>query len=42
VATGNLLGNILGGQLSDRLRAPQLLLAFALVGAGALALPVLS
>jgi MFS transporter, DHA1 family, inner membrane transport protein len=42
VATGNLLGNIVGGQLSDRLHAPQLLLAFALIGAGALALPVLS
>ena len=42
VATGNLLGNLIGGQLSDRLRAPQLLLAFSLCAAGALALPVLS
>ena len=42
VATGNLLGNLIGGQLSDRLRAPQLLLAFSLCAAGTLALPVLS
>ncbi|HEX8969048.1 MAG TPA: MFS transporter, partial [Chloroflexota bacterium] len=42
IASGNLLGNILGGQLSDRLPAPQMLLAFSLIGAGSLALPVLS
>ena len=42
VATGNLLDNLIGGQLSDRLRAPRLLLAFSLCAAGALALPVLS
>ena len=42
VAVGNLLGNVIGGQLSDRLRAPQLLVAFSLSAAGALALPVLS
>lgn len=41
VATGNLVGNIVGGQLSDRLPAPQLLLSLSLVGAGAMALPVL-
>jgi MFS transporter, DHA1 family, inner membrane transport protein len=42
VAAGNLLGNLIGGHLSDRLRAPQALLAFSLLVAGALALPVLS
>jgi predicted MFS family arabinose efflux permease len=42
VAVGNLLGNLLGGQLSDRVPAPQVLLAFSLIAAGALALPVLS
>src|SRR5919199_303383 len=42
VAVGNLLGNLVGGQLSDRVRAPQLLVAFSLSAAGALALPVLS
>jgi predicted MFS family arabinose efflux permease len=42
VAMGNLLGNLVGGQLSDRLRVPQALLAFSLFAAGALALPVLS
>jgi MFS transporter, DHA1 family, inner membrane transport protein len=42
VACGNLLGNVLGGQLSDRLPAPHPLLALSLVGAGALALPVLT
>jgi MFS transporter, DHA1 family, inner membrane transport protein len=41
VASGNLLGNILGGQLSDRLPNPRLLLAVSLAGAGAMALPVL-
>jgi DHA1 family inner membrane transport protein len=41
VAIGNLLGNVIGGQLSDRLPSPQLTLAASLVGAGALALPVL-
>jgi MFS transporter, DHA1 family, inner membrane transport protein len=40
VATGNLLGNLVGGQLSDRVRAPQLVLAASLIGAGALAVPV--
>ncbi|MDQ6671890.1 MAG: MFS transporter [Chloroflexota bacterium] len=42
VALGNLFGNLLGGHLSDRLRAPQAVLAFSLVAAGAMALPVLS
>jgi len=42
VAAGNLLGNVIGGHLSDRLRVPQALLAFSLFAAGALALPVLS
>jgi predicted MFS family arabinose efflux permease len=42
VAAGNLLGNLLGGYLTDRLPAPQALLAFSLVAAGAMALPVLS
>ena len=42
VAIGNLLGNVIGGQLSDRVSAPQAVLAFSLVGAGALALPVLA
>jgi predicted MFS family arabinose efflux permease len=34
VALGNLVGNFLGGYLSDRLPAPQALLAFSLVAAG--------
>ena len=42
VALGNLFGNFLGGYLSDRLPAPQALLAFSLVAAGVMALPVLS
>jgi len=42
VALGNLVGNLLGGYLSDRLPAPQALLAFSLVAAGAMALPVLA
>jgi predicted MFS family arabinose efflux permease len=42
VALGNLCGNLIGGQLSDRLPAPRLVLAASLVGAGVLALPVLS
>jgi MFS transporter, DHA1 family, inner membrane transport protein len=42
VAVGNLVGNLLGGHLSDRLPAPQAMLAVSLVGAGALALPALS
>jgi DHA1 family inner membrane transport protein len=42
VALGNLVGNFVGGYLSDRLPAPQALLAFSLVAAGAMALPVLS
>lgn len=42
VALGSLFGNVLGGQLSDRLPAPQLLLALSLFGAGVLALPILS
>ena len=41
IAVGNLIGNLLGGYLSDRLAAPQLLLAASLLGAGALALPIL-
>lgn len=42
VALGNLVGNVLGGYLSDRLPFPQALLAFSLVAAGVMALPVLS
>ena len=42
VAVGNLLGNVLGAQLSDRLPAPQAVLAASLIGAGTLAVPVLS
>jgi predicted MFS family arabinose efflux permease len=42
VAVGNLVGNLLGAHLSDRLPAPQVLLAFSLIAAGAMALPVLS
>ena len=42
VALGNLVGNFLGGYLSDRLPVPQALLAFSLVAAGVMALPVLS
>jgi predicted MFS family arabinose efflux permease len=42
VALGNLLGNVVGAQLSDRLPAPQLVLAVSLIGAGILALPILS
>jgi DHA1 family inner membrane transport protein len=42
IAIGNLLGNILGGQLSDRVPAPHVVLAISLIGAGALALPILS
>jgi predicted MFS family arabinose efflux permease len=42
VAAGNLVGNFIGGQLSDRLPAPHLLLALSLIAAGALALPLLS
>jgi predicted MFS family arabinose efflux permease len=42
VAVGNLLGNLIGGQLSDRLPAPHMLLAVSLIAAGALALPLLS
>jgi predicted MFS family arabinose efflux permease len=41
VAVGNLLGNLLGGQLSDRVPAPQLVLAASLIGAGGLAVPAL-
>jgi MFS transporter, DHA1 family, inner membrane transport protein len=41
VAVGNMAGNLTGGHLSDRLPAPQLVLASSLVGAGALAIPVL-
>jgi DHA1 family inner membrane transport protein len=42
VAVGNLVGNLLGAHLSDRLPAPQVLLAFSLIAAGVMALPVLS
>jgi predicted MFS family arabinose efflux permease len=42
VATGNLVGNLVGGQLSDRLPAPQMVAGFSLAVAGALALPILS
>ena len=41
IAAGNLLGNLLGGQLSDRVRAPQLVLAASLVMAGAVSVPTL-
>lgn len=41
IAIGNLLGNLLGGQLSDRVPAPQLLLATSLLLAGAVSVPTL-
>ena len=41
VAMGNLIGNLLGGQLTDRVRVPQLVVSASLALAGALALPVL-
>jgi predicted MFS family arabinose efflux permease len=41
VAVGNLVGNVVGGQLSDRIRVPQLLVACSLGIAGVLAVPVL-
>jgi predicted MFS family arabinose efflux permease len=40
VATGNLAGNVLGAQLSDRVPMPQAILATSLIGAGLLAVPV--
>jgi DHA1 family inner membrane transport protein len=42
VALGNLVGNLVGGYLSDRLPAPQAVAAFSLAAAGAMALPVLA
>jgi DHA1 family inner membrane transport protein len=42
VAVGNLIGNVLGGQLTDRLPAPQLVMAGSLALAGVLAVPVLT
>ncbi|HEY3062887.1 MAG TPA: MFS transporter [Chloroflexota bacterium] len=42
VAVGNFIGNVLGGQLTDRLRAPQLVIVGSMVLAGLLAVPVLS
>lgn len=41
VALGNLAGNFLGSQLTDRLRAPILFFAASSIAAGALALPLL-
>ena len=41
VATGNFVGNLMGGQLSDRLRAPQLVIVISLVSTAVLALPIL-
>jgi predicted MFS family arabinose efflux permease len=41
VAVGNLLGNLVGGQLTDRVRLPQLVISASLSMAGLLALPVL-
>lgn len=42
VASGNLLGNLAGAQISDRVRSPRIVAALSLIGAGALAVPVLS
>ncbi len=41
VAIGNLVGNLLGGYLTDRVRVPQLVVFVSLAVAGALAVPVL-
>jgi predicted MFS family arabinose efflux permease len=41
VALGNLLGNLAGGELSDRLRSRPLLAATSLAATGLLALPLL-
>src|SRR5262249_34315812 len=41
VAIGNFVGNIVGGQLTDRVRVPQLVAACSLALAGATALPLL-
>jgi DHA1 family inner membrane transport protein len=41
VAAGNVIGNMLGGQLTDRLPTPQLVVATSMALAGALALPIL-
>ncbi|HET6319892.1 MAG TPA: MFS transporter, partial [Chloroflexota bacterium] len=41
VAIGNLVGNLLGGQLTDRVRVPQLIVSATLGLAGVLAAPVL-
>jgi DHA1 family inner membrane transport protein len=41
VAIGNFVGNIVGGQLTDRVRVPQLVVACSLTLAGAIALPLL-
>jgi predicted MFS family arabinose efflux permease len=41
VAVGNVVGNILGGQLTDRTPTPQLLVAASMALAGVLALPIL-
>jgi DHA1 family inner membrane transport protein len=41
VAIGNLMGNVVGGQLTDRLRARQLFAAATLALAGLVSLPVL-
>jgi MFS transporter, DHA1 family, inner membrane transport protein len=41
VAVGNFVGNIIGGQLTDRVHAPQLVVACSLACAGAIALPLL-
>jgi DHA1 family inner membrane transport protein len=41
VAVGNLVGNLVGGQLTDRVPAPQLIVASSLGLAGLIALPVL-
>jgi len=42
VALGNLFGNVLGAHLTDRVPVPQAVLAFSLVAAGLMALPVLT
>ncbi|MDQ3811178.1 MAG: MFS transporter [Chloroflexota bacterium] len=42
VATGNLVGNVIGGQLTDRVPRPQLVVAGSLMACGLLAIPVLS
>jgi DHA1 family inner membrane transport protein len=41
VALGNLIGNVIGGQLSDRVRTPQAVIVASLAATAVLAIPVL-